>query len=118
METIKRHPIRGFLYGILFGLGLMMIVVGQGIAALGTWPPFIVFIAGVVIATLWSIFGPAKNKGTPPPGYGRDAKKKPEPAPQPEPVGAPEVVEAAEGVVEGQVAGPEGSPGQEPPPEV
>lgn len=68
MDTItKRHPIRGFLYGILFGLGLLMVVVGQGYAALGTWPPFIVFIVGVVAATSWSIFGPAKApKGAPP----------------------------------------------------
>jgi hypothetical protein len=35
-ETVtKRHPIRGFLYGIVFGLGLMMLAVGQGSAALG-----------------------------------------------------------------------------------
>ena len=59
--TITRHPIRGFLYGILFGLGLMLIVVGQGIAALGTWPPFIVLILGIVAGVVWSMYGPAKG---------------------------------------------------------
>jgi len=59
--VVKRHPIRGFLYGIVFGLGLMLIVVGQGLAALGTWPPFIVFIVGIGVGTLWSMFGPAKG---------------------------------------------------------
>lgn len=59
--AVKRHPIRGFLYGIVFGLGLMLIVVGQGLAALGTWPPFIVFIVGIGVGTLWSMFGPAKG---------------------------------------------------------
>lgn len=58
--TTTRKPIRGFLYGIVFGLGLMLLAVGQGIAALGTWPPFLILIAGIVIGTLWSIFGPAK----------------------------------------------------------
>jgi hypothetical protein len=68
METVtKRHPIRGFFYGIPFGLGLMLIAVGQGWAALGTWPPFIVLIVGVVAATLWGTYGPAKApKGDPP----------------------------------------------------
>jgi hypothetical protein len=70
MDTVtKRHPIRGFLYGIFFGLGLVLIVVGQGIAALGTWPPVIVFVVGLIAATLWSIYGPAKApKGPPPAG--------------------------------------------------
>lgn len=60
-ETItKRHPIRAFFWGIPFGLGLLLIVVGQGWAALGTWPPFIVLILGIVAATLWGTYGPAK----------------------------------------------------------
>ena len=65
--TTKRHPIRGFFYGIFFGLGLALIVVGQGIAALGTWPPFLILIAGIVIGTLWATFGPAKKPKGPPP---------------------------------------------------
>ncbi len=65
--TTKRKPIRGFLYGIVLGLGLTLLVVGQGIAALGTWPPFLVLIGGIVAGTLWSTFGPAKApKGAPP----------------------------------------------------
>ncbi len=84
MDTVtKRHPIRGFLYGIFFGLGLALIVVGQGIAALGTWPPFIVFIVGVVAATLWGLYGPAKApKGPPPAG---ETVVDTEPAGDPEP---------------------------------
>jgi hypothetical protein len=67
-EVLRRHPIRGFLYGILFGLGLMFVAVGQGWAALGTWPALIVFVVGVVLATAWGSFGPSKQpKGPPPP---------------------------------------------------
>ena len=67
MDTVtKRHPIRGFLYGVFFGLGLALIVVGQGMGALGTWPPLIVFVVGVFAATLWGIAGPVKApKGHP-----------------------------------------------------
>ena len=66
--VIKRHPIRGLLWGILFGLGIALVAVGQGWAALGTAPPFILFLVGLVVGTLWGMFGPAKAaKGTPPP---------------------------------------------------
>lgn len=60
-STTKRRPIRGFIYGIFFGLGLALIAIGQGLAALGTWPPFIILVLGTAAGTLWSIFGPAKG---------------------------------------------------------
>ena len=63
----KRHPIRGFLYGIPFGLGIAMIAIGQKWAALGTWPPFILFVVGVLVSMAWSTFGPAKAPKDPPP---------------------------------------------------
>lgn len=63
-STTKRRPVRGFIYGIFFGLGLALIAVGQGFAALGTWPPFIILVLGTIAGTLWSIFGPAKGART------------------------------------------------------
>ncbi len=67
-ETIKRHPIRGFFYGIVFGLGLALLAIGQGWAALGTLPPAVLLVVGMVIGTLWGLFAPAKKpKGEPPP---------------------------------------------------
>ena len=66
-QHVKRHPIRGFFYGIVFGLGLLLLAVGQGWAALGTLPPFILLIVGIIIGTLWGLFAPAKKpKGEPP----------------------------------------------------
>ena len=99
---LKRHPIRGFLYGIFFGLGLALITVGQGWAALGTWPPFIVLIVGIIVGTLWATFGPAKApKGPPPAGatLAEDPTPEPEPSLEPDPSSeaepAPEPFEAA-----------------------
>ena len=67
-EVLKRHPIRGLLYGIVFGLGLVMVAVGQGWTALGTWPAFIVFVAGLAGGTAWGAWGPSRvPKGPPPP---------------------------------------------------
>ena len=63
----ERHPIRGFFWGILFGLGLALIAIGQGYAALGTLPPFILVIVGIVLGTVWGLVAPAKQpKGDPP----------------------------------------------------
>ena len=66
-QVLKRHPIRGFLYGIVFGLGLAMIFVGQGWTALGTWGPFVVFLVGLILATSWGAFGPSKAPKGPEP---------------------------------------------------
>ncbi len=88
---LKRHPVRGFLYGIFFGLGLALVVIGQSWAALGTWPPFIVLIVGIIVGTLWATFGPAKApKGPPPAGATLADEPAPESEPdfEPAPVGA------------------------------
>lgn len=61
METTKRKPVLGVLYGVVLGLGLMLLAIGQGWAALGTWPPFLILIGGTILGTLWSTFGPAKG---------------------------------------------------------
>lgn len=108
METItKRHPIRGFLYGILLGLGLMLLVVGQGIAALGTYPPFIVLIVGIVLGTLWGMFGPAKAPKGPPPAGATVVDDAPAPEPEPAAVAATMADEADAPEAETEAGGDE-----------
>ena len=52
----------------LLGLGLALAAVGQGIVALGTYPPFLILLFGIAAGLAWSMFGPAKNpKGAEPP---------------------------------------------------
>lgn len=60
-STTRRHPVRGFLYGIVLGLGLALIAIGQSWTALGTWPPFLLLLVGVVVGVIWSTVGPAKG---------------------------------------------------------
>jgi hypothetical protein len=91
--TTKKHPIRGFLYGIPFGLGLAMIAIGQKWAALGTWPPFLIFVIGVLASMAWGMFGPAKApKGDAPMSAttAPPVDQAPEPDPEPEPAPGPE----------------------------
>ena len=79
--VIKRHPIRGLLWGILLGLGIALVAVGQGWAALGTLPPLILFLVGLVVGTLWGMYGPAKApKGTPATRTGRGRTDRPRPS--------------------------------------
>lgn len=67
-QELKRHPVRGALYGVLLGLGLALAAVGQGIVALGTYPPFLILLLGIVAGTAWGMFAPAKSpKGAEPP---------------------------------------------------
>ncbi len=83
--TTKRHPIRGFLYGIMFGLGLALTAIGQKWVALGTWPPFILFIVGLVVGTAWATFAPAKKPKGPAPDAAPEPPAEPEPPTEAEP---------------------------------
>jgi len=87
--TTKRHPIRGFFYGIFFGLGLALVGIGQKWVALGTWPPFILLIVGIIVGTIWSTYGPAKAPKGPAPSSA-------EPEPMPEPSDPGDAVDASD----------------------
>ena len=109
--TTKRHPIRGFLYGIPFGLGIAMIAIGQKWAALGTWPPFILVIVGILVSMLWSTFGPAKAPKDPPPVDSSDAVES-EIVPAPDAVTVPDA-EAGEELAGEELAGEEAADGED-----
>lgn len=64
--TLKRHPIRGLLWGLVAGFGLALILVNVAVIALGTLTPWVVTLAVGVLGVLWGLFGPARTKGTPP----------------------------------------------------
>jgi hypothetical protein len=64
MRGRKIHPIRGIFGGILFGLGLALILISLGVVTFGTNAPFVVFVIAFLAVLAWSIFGPArKSKG-------------------------------------------------------
>lgn len=73
-ETIlKRHPIRGAIWGLLFGAGLGLLLMVLSIVPLSI-PTLIIYTAAATVAgILWGLFAPAKRpKGaaraaTPPP---------------------------------------------------
>ena len=56
----KGHPIRGVLWGIMFGLGLAGVLVVTKVIPLDLTQMIVVLAAGIAAGVLWSLFGPAK----------------------------------------------------------
>lgn len=73
MSGRKMHPIRGVIGGILFGLGLGLVLASLGVIAFGSTALLIVMALGFVAVVLWSTVGPVRG--------GNDAPQ--EPAPEP-----------------------------------
>jgi len=99
---IKRHPIRGFLWGTITGIGLALVLVVTKVITLSIPAIVITIIVVALLATLWGLVGPAKKAGgpvpvtitpspTPPASRFDDFEAPPQPrvAPVPEPVEAP-----------------------------
>lgn len=63
----KTHPIRGLLWGIMFGLGLAVVLVVTGIIPLELSQLVIVTVVGIGVGVLWGLFGPAKKPKGPAP---------------------------------------------------
>ena len=67
-ETIKKtHPVRGVLWGLMFGIGLTLVLVFTKVISLDLTTMIIVTVVATVAGTLWSILGPAKAPKGPPP---------------------------------------------------
>jgi len=60
----QTHPVRGVLWGIMFGLGLVIVSIVTKVIALSLLPAIVVLIIGIAVGTLWSLFGPAKPART------------------------------------------------------
>ena len=62
MRGRKIHPIRGVIAGILFGLGLALLLISLGVVTFGTNAPLVVFVIAFLAVLAWSIFGPARKR--------------------------------------------------------
>ena len=61
-DQIKEtYPLRGVLWGIMFGLGLMVVAIVSKVIALSLVSALAVLILGIAIGTTWSILGPAQT---------------------------------------------------------
>ena len=64
MSDVKRHPVRGFFAGLLVGLGVALLGIVTSQIALGTIPPYLCIVVGIVLGVLWAMFGPTRRRGS------------------------------------------------------
>jgi hypothetical protein len=64
---IKRHPIRGFLWGIITGIGVALILIVTKVITLSIPAMVITIVVVALLATLWGLVGPAKKARGPVP---------------------------------------------------
>lgn len=58
---IKRHPFRGFLWGLILGLGVAILLIVTKLITLAIAPIVTVIIVVALLATIWGLVGPAKQ---------------------------------------------------------
>ena len=63
----KRHPIRGFLWGLMMGLGLAVVAVVIKVMTLSLTNVIVMVAIGVVFGIVWGLFGPEKAPSGPAP---------------------------------------------------
>jgi hypothetical protein len=65
--VIRRHPIRGILWGIVMGIGLTVVLVVTKVIELDLTMMILVTAIAIVAGVLWSTLAPAKApEGVPP----------------------------------------------------
>lgn len=66
-QDLRRHPIRGFFWGLLMGLGITVALIITNTIALGTITPILVVVFTVLFGIVWGLFAPPrKAKGDAP----------------------------------------------------
>jgi hypothetical protein len=66
-STVRYHPIRGAIYGLLFGLGLALVLMVFKVLALSVPMILILGVVFLVLGALWGRFAPPRApKGSPP----------------------------------------------------
>ena len=69
-QTVRKHPIRGAIWGLLLGLGIAIYAVLFRIVPFGDWVPLgLCVLAGIALGVLWAYVAPATGpKERPPAG--------------------------------------------------
>ena len=65
--VVVRHPIRGVLWGLVFGIGLAFVLVFSTIIVFARVPVVITITVGTLAGLLWSVLGPPRTTKSPSP---------------------------------------------------
>ena len=64
---LRRHPIRGILWSLLMGIGLVVVLVVTKVISLDLTMMIVVMAIALFVGVLWSTVGPARAPKGPPP---------------------------------------------------
>lgn len=62
---IRRHPIRGLIFGLVLGLGAALLLISYSQIPLGIPTPWVVIAIGALVGLLVGIFGPPRGRSSP-----------------------------------------------------
>lgn len=65
--VVRKHPVRGFFWGLVTGVGLALCLVTLRVITLAVVPVVLVVIFTVFVCVMWGIFGPPKAPKGPAP---------------------------------------------------
>lgn len=82
--VLQRHPIRGFIWGLITGAGVGLLLMVFSVVPLSIPTLIIYTVATAVLGTLWGMFAPPKK----PKGPGRDTSPPPAAVYDPPPAAA------------------------------
>ncbi|HUP75782.1 MAG TPA: hypothetical protein VM282_22295 [Acidimicrobiales bacterium] len=83
--TVRYHPIRGAVYGLLFGLGLALVLMVFKVLALSVPIMIVLGLVFSVLGGVWGRFAPPRGAKTPPPEPPPSPMAPPQPPPAPSP---------------------------------
>jgi hypothetical protein len=67
-QEVRKHPVRGAIWGFFLGLGVAIYLILFAVIAFGEWIPFgLCIAAGIALGILWAYVAPAKQPKEPPP---------------------------------------------------
>ncbi len=58
----SRRPVLGVFSGLLFGIGVAVLLFTYSEIAIGTLTPYVIIVLGVLIGLVWSLVGPARGR--------------------------------------------------------
>lgn len=64
-REVEKRPLRGALWGLLLGVGVTLLLIAYNVVALGTLPPYVVVVVGILAGIAWGTLGPAKASDEP-----------------------------------------------------
>lgn len=67
VAELRRHPIRGVLWGLMTGVGLTLVLVVAKVIDLDLTMMIVVTVIATLMGVIWSTVGPAKEPTGPPP---------------------------------------------------